>query len=142
VLGQVPGVGEGWAFFAVELTRLPAGTAVLVAVLQAASVAVWLPVVRQLREVTRRLPAEPFDHAIARTLRRTGLLVAVAGVATSVLDSTASWVAAAAGPVPGAAAEVTIQAAWWAAVAAGVCVLFAEVVRRGTALREDNELTV
>jgi hypothetical protein len=51
-------------------------------------------------------------------------------------------VAATAGPVPGASVEITVQAAWWALVAAAVCVLFAEVVHRGTVLREDNELTV
>lgn len=142
VLGDTPGIAEGWAYFSVELTRLPPLHAAVVAVLQAAAAALWLPVVRQLHAITRHMAVEPFDHTVVRRMRLVGPLVAAAGVGTSLLEVAGSWVAAAAVPVPGAEVEVSIGPACWGIVAAGVAVILTEVVRRGADLREDTELTV
>jgi hypothetical protein len=134
----------GLAYGTVEIADLPPGHAVVVAVMRLAMVAAWLPAVWQLRKITRHMLTQPFDHAIVRRMSLVGPLVAAAALFTAVLSFASSWVTteATSAALPGAQPAIPWESTLSALLVAAVFVLFAEVLRAGTRLREDNDLTI
>lgn len=125
-----------------EVARLPLAAAMVCVGLGVVAMALWLPIIWQLRKIVGSVRAGRFQWDTARRLHTLGLLVAGLAVGRFIADTAASVIAAATLDQSAVEYRLSLTFLVYGLIAGAVLTVLAEVIETGATLQDEQDLTV